>query len=85
MSKKERKARSSKTKRVGSGAVLGTKHDDAGCVLGPAVVATGSEALAELIAQNVAKDGKSAKCAQEQKGQKGLEDLHEPKQLQDDR
>jgi hypothetical protein len=37
------------------------------------------------MAQNLAKDGKSAKCAQEQKGQKGLEDLHEPKQLQDDR
>ena len=66
--------------------MLNTKSDDdAGCVLGPAVVATGSKALEEAIAQNLAKDGNGAKSEQEQKGQNGLEDLHEPKRLQDDR
>ena len=70
------KARSSKTKRVGSEVVLNIKSDDGGAGLSREVVAIGGEALPEAIAQNLAKDGKGAKSAHEQKGQKGLEDLH---------
>jgi hypothetical protein len=65
--------------------VLSIKSDHDAGGLSTKVVATGSKALEEAIAQNLAKDGNGAKSDQEQKGQNGLEDLHEPKRLQDDR